>query len=415
MTKQEDRKHTEPAVVVNRRAAERLRNGHPWIYRSDVLDASGATAGDAVRVTEASAGPRPGRTPGRGVARGAGPGRFLAMAHYSAASQIALRTLSPEQRPINETFYRERLDRATELRTRVVANTNAYRLVFGEADELPALIVDRYADWLSVQTLSQGMDRAKPLLLDLLGRMFSPRGIVERNDVRVRELEALPQQAGVVAGDVPETVEFEMNGIRFGVALASGQKTGAFLDQRENYAAAAGYARGDGLDCFSYAGGFALHMASRCRSVEAVDSSGEALAAARANAERNGFTNIVFSDANVFDLLNAYDDLRRAFDTVVLDPPAFAKSRANLASALRGYKEINLRAMRVLRPGCVLVTCTCSHHVSEADFIETVAAAALDAHRRVTVLERRTQARDHPIVLTIPETLYLKCLILLVN
>lgn len=412
MAKQDERKHTEPAVVVNRRAAERLRNGHPWIYRSDVVDASAAAAGDVVRVEEASASPRRGRA---GTKRGADSGRFLAMAHYSAASQIALRVLTLEQRPIDEAFYRERLERAADLRTRVVSNTNAYRLVFGEADQLPALVVDRYADWLSVQTLSQGMDRVKPLLLDLLGRLFSPRGIIERNDLRVRELEALPQQAGVVAGDVPETVEIEMNGIRFGVGLASGQKTGAFLDQRENQAAAAGYARGDALDCFSYAGGFALHMAPRCQSVEAVDSSGEALAVARANAARNGFTNIEFTETNVFDLLNAYDDLRRAFDIVVLDPPAFAKSRANLSAALRGYKEINLRAMRVLKPGGVLVTCSCSHHVSEADFIEMVAAAALDAHRRLTVLERRTQARDHPIVLTIPETLYLKCLILLVD
>jgi 23S rRNA (cytosine1962-C5)-methyltransferase len=384
----------EPTVIVSRRGGERLRLGHPWIYRSDVRDAAGASGGDVVRVTDRA-------------------GRFLGMAHYSAASQIALRLLTADHRPIDGAFFRERIQQAAELRSRVVSGTNAYRLVFGEADSLPALVVDRYAEWLSIQTLSQGMDRAKPELTGLLNELFSPRGIIERNDVRVRELEALPQQAGVLAGERPETIEVEMNGVRFGVSLRAGQKTGAFLDQRENYAAAAAYARGEALDCFSYAGGFALHLARRCQSVEAVDSSAEALAAARANAARNSLANICFTEANAFDLLKKYDELRRAFDLVVLDPPAFAKSRANLEAALRGYKEINLRAFRLLRRGGVLVTCSCSHHVSEAEFIETVAEAAVDARRRVTVLERRTQARDHPVVLTIPETLYLKCLMLL--
>lgn len=386
----------EPSVTVSRRGAERLRAGHPWIYRSDVMEAGKAGAGDVVRLAERS-------------------GRFLGKAHYSSASQIAVRLLTSEDRPIDAGFYRERLRAAEQLRARVVSGTNAWRLVFGEADGLPALVVDRYADWLSIQTLSQGMDRARPEMVRLLEELFSPRGIVERDDARVRELEALPQQVGVVAGECPDTVEIEMNGVRFGVGLRGGQKTGAFLDQRENYAAAAAYARGAALDCFSYAGGFALHLAPRCESVEAVDSSAEAIAAAQANAARNSLANVRFTEANVFDLLSGYDHLRRVFDVVVLDPPAFAKSRANLAAALRGYKEINLRAMRLLRRGGVLVTCSCSHHVSEAEFIETVAAAALDAHRRLTVLERRTQSRDHPIVLTIPETLYLKCLILLVD
>jgi 23S rRNA (cytosine1962-C5)-methyltransferase len=384
----------EPAVTITRRGVDRLRSGHPWIYRSDVADAGPAAAGDVVRLAD-------------------GAGRFQGKAHYSAASQIALRLLTPRDEPIDAAFFRRRLERAAGLRQRVVSGTNAYRLVYGEADELPALIVDRYSDWLAIQTLSQGMDRAKPVLLAELEDMLAPRGIIERNDVRVRELEALPLESRVAAGECPETIEVEMNGLRFGLRLASGQKTGAFLDQRENYAAAESYARGNALDCFSYAGGFALHLARRCGSVEAVEASAEALAAARNNAERNGLANISFKEANVFDLLKSYDEQRRAFDTIVLDPPAFAKTRGHLESALRGYKEINLRALRLLKAGGVLVTCSCSHHVSEAEFIETLAAAALDAHRRVTVLERRTQSRDHPIALTIPETLYLKCLIVL--
>ncbi len=386
----------EPAVVISRRAVERLRSGHPWIYRSDLVDAGGAAAGDAVRLLDRS-------------------GRFHGKAHYSAASQIALRLLTPQDRPIDADFFRERLRQAQQGRARTVTGTDAYRLVFGEADELPGLIVDRYADWLSLQTLSQGMDRARPLLVELLAELFSPRGIIERNDSRVRGLEALPQQAGPAWGQCPETVEITMNGVRFGVPLLSGQKSGAFLDQRENYAAAESYARGDALDCFTYSGGFALHLARRCAAVEAVDSSAEALAAAQANAARNGASNARFTEANVFDLLRGYDEQRRSFDIVVLDPPAFAKSRATLEAALRGYKEINLRALRLLRPGGVLVTCCCSHHVSEATFLKTVAEAALDAHRQITVLERRTQARDHPILLTVPETHYLKCLILMVK
>ena len=387
---------SEPTVTISRRAVDRLRAGHPWIYRSDVVDAGQAAGGDAVRLADER-------------------GRFHGRAHYSAASQISLRLLTAEDRPVDQAFYRGAIGRARDFRDRVVSGTNAFRLVFGEGDGLPALVVDRYGDYLSLQTLSQGMDRAAPVLIELLAEMFRPKGIVERNDARVRELEALPRRAGVVYGECPDLIEVEMNGVRLGVRLLAGQKTGAFLDQRENYAAAESYARGAGLDCFTYAGGFALHLARRCESVEAVDSSAEALEAARANAALNARENVAFTEANVFDLLKSYDEQRRAFDTIVLDPPAFAKTRANLDAALRGYKEINLRALRLLRAGGVLVTCTCSHHVSEADFLETVASAALDARRRLKVLERRSQAKDHPILLTVPETLYLKCLIVLAD
>lgn len=386
----------EPEVIITRRGAERLAGGHPWVYRSDVSDAGRAAAGDVVRLRDRR-------------------GRFHGYAHYSAASEIALRLLTAEDRPVDRAFFRPLLERAADLRRRVVADSDAYRLVHGEADGLPALVVDRYAGWLVLQALDQGMDRAQPLIVELLREMFQPRGIVERNDAAVRRLEQLPLRAGLLEGEPPEHVEVAMNGLRFAVDLLKGQKTGGFLDQRENYAAAAAYVCGQALDCFCYAGGFATHLARRCERVEAVDSSAEALAAARHNAALNGLENISFTEANVFDLLKGYDEGRRSFDTVVLDPPAFARSRRNLEAALRGYKEINLRAMKMLRPGGVLITCTCSHHVSEADFLGTLAAAALDARRRVAVLERRTQSRDHPILLTVPETLYLKCFILLVE
>jgi len=383
-------------VTITRRGAERLASGHPWIYRSDVADHGKAAAGDVVRLRDSR-------------------GRFHGLAHYSAASQIALRLLCVEDRPVDRSFFHERLKRACALRERIVSGTDAYRLVYGEADGLPALIVDRYADWVVIQALNQGMDRAQPVIVEALRELFPGSGVVERNDAPVRNLEQLPLRAGALQGEALTPVEVSMNGIRLAVDLLKGHKTGLYLDQRENYAAAAGYARGQALDCFCYTGGFALHLARTSERVEAVDSSAEALELARHNAALNGLGNISFTEENVFDLLKGYDEGRRAFDTVVLDPPPFARSRASLESALRGYKEINLRALKLLRPGGVLVTCSCSHHVSEAEFLETVASAALDARRRLTVLERRTQARDHPVLLTVPETHYLKCLILLVE
>jgi 23S rRNA (cytosine1962-C5)-methyltransferase len=385
-------------VTVSRRGSDRLAAGHPWIYRSDVLDAAGAGPGDVVRLRDRQ-------------------GRFLGMAHYSSASEIALRLLTRRERAIDAAFYRERIQDALGRRERLglLRDTNAYRLVSSEGDVLPALVIDRYAGWLVVQTLNQGMERAQPDIVQALRELFPEAGILERNEAPVRKLEQLPQRAGVLAGELPDRVAITMNGVRFAVDVRSGQKTGAFLDQRENYRAAARYARGQALDAFTYAGGFALHLAGACAAVEAVDSSPGALAAGRANAALNGVANVTFLEANAFDLLKSYDEAQRVFDIVVLDPPPFARSRAQLEGALRGYKEINLRALKLLADGGVLVTCTCSHHVREADFLETVAAAALDAHKRVTVLERRTQAGDHPILLTAPETLYLKCLILLVE
>ena len=380
-------------VRVNRKAADRVASGHPWIFTSDVLDTGEAAAGDAVKVLDPV-------------------GRAIGTAHFSASSQIALRLLSTRVEEIGPEFFAERLAAAQSHRRRVVSGTDAYRVVHGEGDLLPALIVDRYNDFLVLQTLNQGMDGARDCIVAALAGLFAPRGIVARNDAAVRAKEALPLETAVVYGEVPDAVEVSMNGLRLRADLLRGQKTGIFLDQRENYLAAAQYARGKALDCFTSTGGFALHLAPRCESVEAVDSSAPVLAAAAQNAALNGISNIEFRQADVFDLLAAHSSARRQFSTVILDPPAFAKSRRSLEGALRGYKEINLRALRLLGPGGILVTCSCSHHLSEAALLELVAEAALDAGRQLRVIERRMQARDHPVLLTVPETHYLKCLVL---
>ncbi len=381
-------------VRVNQKAAGRVASGHPWIFASDLEDRHGAQPGEAVRVTDPH-------------------GRPLGTAHYSLASQIALRMLSPQVEEIGRDFFLARLRAAEAHRRTVVRDSDAYRVVHGEADLLPALVVDRYADYLVMQTLNQGMDAARREIAACLEEIFHPRGIVARNDVAVRAKEQLPLESAVMAGDIPETVAVEINGFRMTADLLRGQKTGIFLDQRENYRAAARYARGGtALDCFTSTGGFALHLAAHSERVEAVDSSAAALATARANAAANGIANIAFEEADVFHLLAGYASARRRFSMVVLDPPAFAKSRKNLDAAASGYKEINLKALRLLAPGGILVTCSCSHHLSEAHFLELLAQAALDARRTLRVLERRTQAQDHPILLTVPETHYLKCLIL---
>jgi 23S rRNA (cytosine1962-C5)-methyltransferase len=315
--------------------------------------------------------------------------------------------------PVGREFFLKRLQAAEEYRRRVVRHSGAYRVVHGEADLLPALVVDRYGDFLVMQTLNQGMDGARSEIVSCLQEIFSPSGIVARNDVPVRLKEQLPSETGVLAGEVPAAVSVSMNGLRFQADLLHGQKTGIFLDQRENYRAAARYAQGGkALDAFTSTGGFALHLAAKCEHVEAADSSAAALETARANAAANGIGNVEFRSADVFELLAGYASSSRRYDFVVLDPPAFAKSRQSLDAAIRGYKEINLRALRLLASGGVLVTCSCSHHLSEAALLELVAQAALDAGRTLRVLERRTQSQDHPILLTVPETLYLKCLIL---
>jgi 23S rRNA (cytosine1962-C5)-methyltransferase len=380
---------TQSEVRISRKGADRLLSGHPWIFRSDIANTGSAAPGETVRVVDHR-------------------NQFLGQAHYSSASQIALRMLTRSPGPID---LDARIAIAQQFREEVVTDSTAYRLVHAEADFLPALIIDRYGDALAVQALDQGMDRAMPEIIAALAAQFSPSAIVGRNDAAVRSLEELPRETKLVYGSLDGPVAIRMNGFRMEADLLHGQKTGVFLDQRENYLAAARYAKGKALDCFTSTGGFALHLARTCREVEAIDSSAAALATAERNAETNGISNVAFREADVFDVLSGYASARRNFDTIVLDPPAFAKSRKQVDGALRGYKDINLRALRLLEPGGILITCSCSHHMSEAMLLQILAEASLDAGRTLRVLERRTQAQDHPILLTVPETLYLKCLI----
>ena len=382
-----------PKLKISRRGTARLQEGHVWVYRSDILSVDGIPPGALVNVTDER-------------------GRFLGTAFYSSSSQIAIRMLSTEAVSDLSGLLRGRIQAAITYRERIVENTDAYRVVFSEADFLPGLIVDRYNDLLSLQVLTQAMDAesVRNLVLSELSERLKPAAIIERVDPRVRTLEQLLfRSSGLIRGEKSTTV-FSMNGVQFHFDAMEGQKTGAFLDQRENYAAAAKYARGEALDIFCYQGGFALHLAQHCSKVVGVDSSRPALEVAEKNAALN-HREIEWIEGNAFDLLRDYADSGRQYDTIALDPPAFAKSRRTLDTAMRGYKELNLRALKMLRPGGILVTCSCSYHVSEAEFMEVVAQAARDVHRNLRIVENRTQARDHPMLLSVPETCYLKCLI----
>jgi 23S rRNA (cytosine1962-C5)-methyltransferase len=390
---------TKPSMITARpRGAARVRHGHVWIYRSDIAGTDGIPAGSPVHVQDEA-------------------GRFLGTALYSSTSQIAVRMISPsllEPDGVTE-LVRQRVRDAIAYRKRVVRDSNAYRLIFSEADLLPGLIVDRYNDILTMQVLTQAMDQdwlRQPILEEL--RSTEPAAVFESIEPRIRELENLPtRNSELLYGDHTSTV-VEMNGVHFGYDAMAGQKTGAFLDQRENYAAAGNYARGRALDVFCYQGGFALHLARVCERVTGVDSSRPALEVAERNAGLNG-VEVEWIEANAFDLMKDYASGGEQYDTIVVDPPAFAKTRRALDAAIRGYKELNLRALKMLRPGGVLVTCSCSFHVSETEFLEMLAAATVDARRTVRVLERRSAAKDHPMLLTVPETNYLKCVIAMVN
>src|SRR5579864_806627 len=399
-----------PTVLISRRGADRLRAGHVWVYRSDVVEAEGVQPGAVVLVQEKT-GSSAATSLNKNV-RATRAAVILGSAFYSTASEIAIRMIS--RKPVGdlEQLVRERVRAAVTYRERFVQDTNAYRVVFSEGDFLPGLIVDRYNDVLSFQVLTQAMDseEMRSAFLSELQSAVSPAAIVERVDPRVRRLEQLPEkESGLISGSKSAT-EFEMNGVRFVFKALGGQKTGAFLDQRENYSAAAQYARGEALDVFCYQGGFGLHLARSCEKVTGVDSSRPALEIAEQNAALNG-REIEWIEANAFDLLRDYSDAGRQYDCIVLDPPAFAKSRRDLPTALRGYKELNLRALKMLRPGGILVTCSCSYHVGAADLLEVLSSAAQDSHRIIRILENRGQAQDHPMVLGIPETSYLKCVI----
>jgi 23S rRNA (cytosine1962-C5)-methyltransferase len=344
-------------------------------------------------------------------------GKFLGSALYSSASQIAIRMISREAVLDLPALVAERMRAALAYRRQFVSDTDAFRVVFSEGDFLPGLIVDKYSDVVSVQILTQAMDaeEVRGAILETLVAELEPAGILERVDPRIRELEQLPARTtGLLWGQKSSTV-VSMNGtVRFHHEGLEGQKTGAFLDQRENYAAAARYAHGEALDVFCYQGGFALHLAPRCSSVTGVDSSRPALEMADRNAALNG-REIDWIEGNAFDLLRDYASAGRQYDTILLDPPAFAKTKRDLGKALGGYKELNLRALKMLRAGGVLVTCSCSFHVSAAEFLEVVGDAARDAHRSLRLIESRGQAKDHPVLLNVPETSYLKCLIILVS
>lgn len=388
---------------VTTRGAKRIRNGHLWVYRSDVRDVSDAAGGAIVRVVDDA-------------------NNFVGQAFYSDASEIALRFLSTREEPIDREWWRWRLRRCAQNRAHILGDTNAYRLVSSEGDLLPSLIVDVYRNVMVMQNLSQGAERVKSELVEILAEEFSPRAIIERNDARVRGLEGLELRSGVLwsapaehsgdgALDSGGEIEIKQHDVRFIVSPLGGQKTGAFLDQRENYQAARRFAHGRALDCFTFNGGFALHLASTCESVLGIDISADAVVAAQRNADLNQATNVEFRAANVFDALREMEQAGELFDTIVLDPPAFAKNRSTVNSAARGYKEINLRALKLLNPGGVLITCTCSYHIGEDLFMKIIEDAALDAHRRLQIIEKRGQSTDHPVLLGVPETHYLKCVI----
>jgi 23S rRNA (cytosine1962-C5)-methyltransferase len=379
-------------VVINARGEQRVRGGHPWIYRADVVDVD-AAGGDVVAVI----GPRK---------------RTIGYALFSDRSQIPIRMLTHGEAPADEALIETRLQRAIHFRESLQIDATAYRLVHGEADLLPSLIVDRYGNYLVVQALSQGMDRLLPVITSLLQKLVSPAGILARNDPKVRALEGLEQKIEDLAGAIPDSVAVREGPVEYQVDLRRGQKTGLFLDQRENREAAARYARGRLLDAFSYHGGFALRLAPQCSDAEAIDVSADAVAHIQANAIKNGVPQLKAREENVFDALRRLEKAGARYDTIVLDPPAFAKNKASVPNALAGYKEINLRAMRLLEPGGTLVTCSCSYNVNEDMFGAVLHDASIDSHTSLSIVEKRMQGRDHPVLVGVPETHYLKCFIL---
>ena len=393
--------HATTSIVLSPRALARVRTGHPWVYRSDLPQQETPRAAL--------------------VALSDSKGRFVATAISSSSSQIALRVLSDQ--PLEEAgllpLIRSRIHAAAEYRAKMYPGRDAFRIVFSESDGLPGVVADKYRDVISLQLLTQCMARAdvRKTIIDELQTVFPACSIVERADARIRELESLePMESHVVLGEKSHA-EFDLNGLTFSFDALAGQKTGSFLDQQENYAAAAQYAHGECLDVFTYHGGFALHMAQRCERVIGVDVSRAALEVAENNELRNrpklACKEIEWLEADAFELLKDFSDPRagHGFDTIVLDPPAFAKTKRALEGAVRGYKEINLRALKMLRPGGTLITNSCSFHMSMSDFGQMIAAAAADAKRTVTILERRSAAKDHPVIATIPESDYLKCFI----
>ena len=379
-------------VTLTNRGVSRVKSGHPWIYRSDVAEASGEI-GDVVRVLDRR-------------------GKFIGSAFYNPRSEISLRVAERTDRPIDEDWFAGRIEKALKYRQSLNIDADAYRVLHAEADGIPGLVVDLYDDYLVLQVGSAAVEQRLEWVVAALEDLIGPAGILSRNDSAARKREGLDAGVRVLAGEVPESVVVREGTVRYRADLWRGQKTGGFLDQRENHLAAGRYASGRVLDVFSYAGGFALHAAQKAQTVEAVDSSGPALDAVRANAELNGLENVSVTRSNAFDLLRKRSDAGERYDTIVLDPPAFAKTKRELSGARRAYKEINLRAMKLLSPGGILITCSCSYHFSRELMEETLRSAAADAGRKMRVREWRGQSADHPEILTVPETRYLKCAVL---
>jgi 23S rRNA (cytosine1962-C5)-methyltransferase len=379
-------------AVLEDRGAARARSGHPWIYRSDVAEASGEV-GDVVPVFDRK-------------------GTYIGRAFYNPRSEITLRIAQRRDEPVDESWLRTRIEEALAYRGSFPIDGDAYRLLHAEADGIPGLVIDRYGEYLVLQVGSAAVEERLDWIVGALAELLSPHGILHRGDSASRRREGLDAAVRVLYGEVPESAVVREGAVRYRADLWSGQKTGGFLDQRENHLAVGRYARGRVLDVFSYAGGFALHAAQGAQTVEAVDSSGPALEAARANAELNGLENITFTRSNAFDLLRERSDAGEGCDTIILDPPAFAKAKRELPKARRAYKEINLRAMKLLNPGGILLTCSCSYHFSRELMEETLRSAAADAGKAMRVREWRGQARDHPELLAVPETSYLKCAVL---
>ncbi len=382
-----------PVVRVTAKGLRWRRTGHPWVYRNDLEGQPKFPPGELVAVADPA-------------------GRFLGQAFYSATSRIALRFVTLGDEPVDGAFWENRLKQALSYRGRVVAGTDAYRLIYGEADGFPGLVVDSYAGHLVLQTLHAGMERRLPEIIEILVRHTTPISLTLRHDAEVRHQEGLPLEVRTVHGELPPRVEVREGLVRLWVDIRGGQKTGLFLDQRENRLAAAPFSRGEVLDAFAYQGAFAMHLAPGAQRVTLVESSGPALAIAKDNAGLNGFDHLDLVKANVFTFLKEAVAEGRHFDCISLDPPAFAKSRRDRDAAYKGYKEINRRALQLLNPGGVLITCSCSYNLSEPEFLAIVREAAADAHRQARLVERRGAAKDHPALLSLPESLYLKCLIL---
>jgi 23S rRNA (cytosine1962-C5)-methyltransferase len=382
-----------PLVRLTPKGLRWHRTGHPWVYRDDLDSLPDMLGSELVAVADLA-------------------GRFLGQAFYSAASRIALRFLTSGDEPVDRAFWEKRLQQALEYRRRVVAETDACRLIYGESDGFPGLVVDSYAGHLALQTLLPGMEQRLAEIIELLVKHLSPLSVTLRHDAEVRLQEGLPLSVETVYGELPPRVEVREGAVRLWVDVKGGQKTGLFLDQRENRLATAPLSRGEVLDAFAYQGDFAMHLAPRAQRVTLVESSGTALTVAQENARLNGFEHLDLVKANVFNFLKEAVAAGRRFDLITLDPPAFAKSRRDRAAAYKGYKEINRRAFQLLNPGGVLVTSSCSYNLSEPEFLEIVRAAAADARRQARLVERRGAAKDHPALLSLPESLYLKCLIL---